>query len=343
MKATELQRGALKRYRERWPQLLLAGYVGVWGITAIKPVNRQDWWLENLLVFAVVGALVGTFRRFRFSNCAYGLIAIFMTLHAVGAHYTYSEMPVGNWLRDDWQFSRNHYDRVVHFLFGLLISYPLGELLGRAGGLRRGWVRIATVQAVLAWSALYELLEAVVAQVVSPELGAAYNGIQGDSWDAQKDAALALVGAVISTTLGPGWLGFVAGIAPPSPPPRLASPVAERRRWDGGMVATVYVASLTLVCGLWPQPWTLLLGLLGVSAWMLQRWSQRSDRLFYFAGFVLGPLVELLAVSSGAWTYAKPLWVVPIWLPVLWGIASLFLKRLCATLLSGRGAGSDLN
>jgi hypothetical protein len=72
------------------------GYALVWMLTAMKPFNRQDWLLENLPVFAVVPVLVATLRRFRFSNLSYGLITIFLTLHAFGAHYTCSEMPVGN-------------------------------------------------------------------------------------------------------------------------------------------------------------------------------------------------------------------------------------------------------
>jgi putative membrane protein len=186
---------------DRLPQWLFASYVVVWVLAAIRPLNRQDWLLENLLVFAVVPALVVTHRRFRFSNLSYCLITAFMTLHAIGAHYTYSEMPVGNWLRDDWQFNRNHYDRAVHFLFGLLICHPLWELLVRSLGLRHGWARVVAVHVVMAWSALYEIIEAVVARVVSPELGAAYNGTQGDIWDAQKDSACALAGAVICMTI----------------------------------------------------------------------------------------------------------------------------------------------
>lgn len=206
---------------DRLPQWLFASYVVVWVLAAIRPFNRQDWLLENLLVFAVVPGLVITHRRFRFSNLSYCLITAFMTLHAIGAHYTYSEMPVGNWLRDDWQLSRNHYDRVVHFLFGLLICHPLWELLVRRLGLRNGWARVVAVHVVMAWSTLYEIIEAVVARVVSPELGAAYNGTQGDVWDAQKDSACALAGAVICVTIA-------VLMKPPRQPDRGAAELKER-------------------------------------------------------------------------------------------------------------------
>jgi len=201
MIAAPHQPESLHSRHSRLPQILFAAYVVVWVLAAIKPFNRQDWLLENVLVFAAVPVLVFTFRWFRFSNVSYVLIAAFLTLHAIGAHYTYSEMPVGNWLRDDWQFSRNHYDRVVHLLFGLLISHPLWELLVRVARMRRGWARVGAVHVVMAWSALYEIIEAMVAHLVSPELGAAYNGTQGDIWDAQKDAALAMTGAIITMTI----------------------------------------------------------------------------------------------------------------------------------------------
>lgn len=205
MSATGSHASAASAGLSRLPRWLLALYAVLWVLTAIKPFNRQDWLLENVLVFVFVPVLVITFRRFRFSNLSYVLITVYLSFHAVGAHYTYSEMPVFNWVRDDWQFARNHYDRVVHFLFGLLISLPLCELLVRVGGLRPGWARVGTVHVVAAWSAMYEILEAVVAHVVSPELGAVYNGIQGDIWDAQKDAALAISGAVITMALSALW------------------------------------------------------------------------------------------------------------------------------------------
>jgi putative membrane protein len=201
MSVTTQEQGLAQSSRSRLPQILLTSYAIVWVVTAIKPFNRQDWLLENVLVFAAVPVLVITFRWFRFSSLSYCLIALFLTLHTIGAHYTYSEMPVFNWMRDGWQFSRNHYDRVVHFLFGFLISYPMCEMLTRVAGLRRGWARVGTVHVIVAWSALYEIIEAAVAHLVSPELGAAYNGIQGDIWDAQKDAALAMTGAILTMTM----------------------------------------------------------------------------------------------------------------------------------------------
>ena len=188
-----------RKFRDnRVLQLLLLWLVLLWLVTAIDPFNRRDWLLENLLVFIYAALLVATYRRFAFSNLSYGLFAVFLSLHLVGAHYTYSETPFGFWLQDTLDLSRNHYDRIVHFSFGLLIAYPFHELLLRAAGVRRSWSYLLVMVTVLGFSGFYEALEGVVAMIVSPELGAAYLGTQGDEWDAQKDTALAFFGAVIT-------------------------------------------------------------------------------------------------------------------------------------------------
>jgi len=169
-----------------------------WIITAINPLYPQDWLIENLLVFLYGGLLVFTYRRFQFSNISYALFTLFLSLHLLGAHYTYTETPVGFWLQALFDFERNHYDRIVHFSFGLLLAYPMHEILMRLSGVSRAWSYFLTVNCILAFSAFYELLEAITATIVSPELGTAYMGTQGDEWDAQKDIFLALMGAMVA-------------------------------------------------------------------------------------------------------------------------------------------------
>jgi putative membrane protein len=115
----------------------------------------------------------------------------------IGAHYTYAETPLGFWMQDWFGFARNHYDRIVHFSFGLLIVYPFREILLRRSGVSNRWSYYLAVCCILAFSGFYEILEAVAAMVVSPELGVAFLGTQGDQWDAQKDSLLAFVGAVV--------------------------------------------------------------------------------------------------------------------------------------------------
>jgi putative membrane protein len=182
-------------------QILLGWYTMFWIVMAIKPVDRSDWLLENLLTFLFIAALVATYRVFPFSDLSYLLITVFMTLHAVGAHYTYEHVPLGYWMKDTFELSRNHFDRIVHFSFGLLMAYPMREVLVRTAGVQGFWSYFLPANITLAFSGLFELIESWVAQIVSPELGAAYLGIQGDVWDAQKDMTLGLAGAALSMVL----------------------------------------------------------------------------------------------------------------------------------------------
>jgi putative membrane protein len=186
-------------------QVMVLWLLVLWIITAIEPFNRRDWLLENLLVFVYSGLLVFSYPRFAFSNLSYALFTVFLSLHLIGAHYTYEHAPPGDWLQALFDVQRNHYDRIVHFCFGLLIAHPFRELLLRAAGVRPAWSPFLAVNCILAFSAFYELLEAAVATLVSPELGAAYLGTQGDSWDAQKDAFLAFSGALLAMALSWSW------------------------------------------------------------------------------------------------------------------------------------------
>jgi putative membrane protein len=179
-------------------QGLVVWLVVLWIITAINPLYPRDWLLENLLVFIWSAVLIFTYRWFRFSNPSYALFTLFLSLHLVGAHYTYAETPFGFWLQTLFEFERNHYDRIVHFSFGLLIAYPMREILLRQSGIAVTWSYFLTINCILAFSAFYEVLEVIAAMIVSPELGDAYLGTQGDEWDAQKDAFLAFLGSIVA-------------------------------------------------------------------------------------------------------------------------------------------------
>lgn len=181
------------------PAACLTLFGVVWLVLAIAPVYRADWLLENLLTFVAVPAAVLVHRRRPFSHRACIQATLFAILHTVGSHYTYSEVPVGDWLRDAAGLTRNHYDRVVHFAFGLLMLRPLLELTDlRAFPLRPALIIWLALAQVLAVSSLYELSEWAVAIVVDPAAGTAYLGTQGDPWDAQKDMACAAAGALIA-------------------------------------------------------------------------------------------------------------------------------------------------
>ena len=206
--------------RNQLLQAVAATYLVIWGALAVAPRDRKDWLLENLLAILLIAVLIWSYRRFQFSTLSYVLIAVFMTLHAIGAHYTYAEVPAGFWLKDALHLSRNHFDRLVHFSFGLLLGYPIREVLIRAAGVRTPWGSLLAVMVVQACSDFFEMLESWVAQLVSPELGAAYLGTQGDVWDAQKDMTAAFLGAIVA-------MGLTALLAKLLPPPLAASPLGR--------------------------------------------------------------------------------------------------------------------
>lgn len=184
-------------------RLIVALLLLVWLWAAIAPLSRSDWLLENLLVLFYAALLAATYRRFAFSLGSYWLFALFMALHLYGSHYTYSQAPLGDWLKETFGLGRNPYDRLVHFSFGLLLACPLRELLQRRAGLGGRWLDLLSLCVVMAMSAFYEQLEMLAALLVSPELGSAFLGTQGDEWDAQKDAGLAMLGALLALGLRP--------------------------------------------------------------------------------------------------------------------------------------------
>lgn len=193
----------------RAPIAMLSVFFTAWLLLAISPVNRSDWFLENLLVLIVVPWLIATHRRMRFSSAAYACMFIFLTLHAIGAHFTYSLVPYDRWLAvlagqgldTLLGLERNHYDRLVHFLYGALWLLPAVELFDHYAPPRGLWRWLMPVLFVMSHSVVYELLEWVTALIVAPELGNAYLGTQGDVWDAQQDMALASLGAIVGMAI----------------------------------------------------------------------------------------------------------------------------------------------
>jgi putative membrane protein len=173
-------------------------YVLVWLWSAWSPVYRFDWALENMLPTVMVIALVLSFRKLPLSDISYLLLFLFLTLHQIGAHYTYSEVPFGWWLKDVFGLERNHFDRIVHFSFGFLLFYPMREVIIRFVTPSSFHAGLYGLSLNTAGSAIFEIIEMGVALVVNPEAGTAYLGMQGDVWDAQKDMALALLGSIIA-------------------------------------------------------------------------------------------------------------------------------------------------
>jgi len=197
------------RTQDRYPLVLLVLFSSIFAALAIAPAYRQDWLLENLLVLVAVPSLVLSYRRLRFSNFAYTCLFLFFVLHEIGAHYTYSEVPWQEWLATmtggdsgaGAMAGRNHFDRLVHFSYGLLVMPAAWELLQARAAPRGIWRYLLPVLFLVSHSVIYELIEWGAAIVFGGDLGAAYLGTQGDEWDAQKDMALAALGAVTGLLL----------------------------------------------------------------------------------------------------------------------------------------------
>ncbi len=196
-------------FNPRYPRWLLGIYLGWFLLWAVRPVIFSDWLLEHSLTVVWVASLILSHRRFPLSNISYTLIFIHLCLHTVGAHYTYALVPYNDWFRsvlgsgpNDWLgFERNHFDRLVHFSFGLLLAYPIREIFLRIAGARGFWGYYLPVDVTMSFSMLYELVEWAAAEIFGGELGQASLGLQGDVWDAHKDMGLATIGAVISMSI----------------------------------------------------------------------------------------------------------------------------------------------
>jgi len=204
----------LKNLKFYLPHIFLLLYVVEFAIFSINPYDRAVWVAENLPVVIPVLLLVVTFKSFRFSNLSYFLMALFFMFHTYGGHYTFELTPFdyGNGLVSslnmDFLFSdtRNNFDRVGHFLVGIL-AYPIAELF-----LRKRWVSnkaTAIFLGILAmgfWGALYEVIEMYYAVFEGGDSGAAFLGSQGDEWDAQKDMFLDILGAIAVFLVCGYWL-----------------------------------------------------------------------------------------------------------------------------------------
>lgn len=189
---------------DRYPRVLFGLFLVEWVAWAIAPPDRATWFAENILVFLFVPLVLWTWWRFRLSNVSYTLVFLYLSLHVVGAHYGYSNVPF-EWVK--FGTGRNHYDRLVHFSFGLLMAYPIREVFHRVANARGFWGYYLPLDVTLAFSAVYEVFEWVFSLVASQGQGAAFLGSQGDEFDAVKDMALAGTGAVIAMTITAliGW------------------------------------------------------------------------------------------------------------------------------------------
>ena len=180
--------------------LLFTLYILIWTALAINPSYRDDWILENILVFIALPLLIWSDKRVGFSYTSAWMLFIFFLLHGIGAHYTYSEMPWFSPITQFFGFERNHYDRLTHFLFGFLLFLPFYELFFTFRKSKQNTL-LLTILFLFAVSGMYEVIEWITTEITHAELGTAFLGTQGDPWDSQKDMACAYSGTLLALIL----------------------------------------------------------------------------------------------------------------------------------------------
>ncbi len=182
------------------PSLLLVAYAII--ISVITFINAYDpwtWFFEVIIGFVGILILFFTYNKFRFSNLSYILVGVHFTILAIGAHYTYAEMPLFNWLRDTFGLARNYYDRVGHFAQGFVPAILAREIFFRITKIRKGkMLFFIIVTTMLGLSAFYEFIEWWTVLLFYGGEGMNWLGIQGDIWDAHHDMLMAFLGAILS-------------------------------------------------------------------------------------------------------------------------------------------------
>jgi putative membrane protein len=170
-------------------------------ISGIKPVDRATWWLEAGPVVVGIPLLLWLRPRFPFTPLLYRLLFIHACIVMLGGHYTYAQVPLGDWVRDWFDLTRNNYDRLGHLAQGFIPAILMRELLWRNSPLRGSrWLPFLVVCFCLAFSALFEMFEWWVALIMGGSADA-FLALQGDEWDTQWDMFLALCGATVSLLL----------------------------------------------------------------------------------------------------------------------------------------------
>jgi putative membrane protein len=187
------------RKHARLPLVLLGVLLAICALTVWSPpAGRTSWALEVVPGLLMVFALGALYPKLPLSRFVYVCVFCHLLVLVYGGYYTYALTPLGNWARDAFDLSRNHYDRVGHVALGVFPAFLIREVLLRQTPLRPGgWLYFLVLCVVLAVAAFWELLEWWVTLIVAGDVGQAFLGSQGDVWDAQWDMLLALVGAAV--------------------------------------------------------------------------------------------------------------------------------------------------
>ncbi|MFF4029431.1 DUF2238 domain-containing protein [Streptomyces sviceus] len=184
--------------RRRLPVLLVWAVVAALALSVWGARDRTTWFLETVWVLVGLPLIVLTWRRFPLTDLLCCLLAVHALVLIVGGHYTYAQVPLGDWVRDTFGLDRNPYDRLGHLMQGFVPAVLVRELLSRTSPLRGSrWLAPLTVCACLAFSAVFEMLEWAAA-VIGGQAADAFLATQGDVWDTQWDMFCALIGATVS-------------------------------------------------------------------------------------------------------------------------------------------------
>jgi putative membrane protein len=187
------------------PTLLLLVVVLALILSGIKPYDRFTWFLEVFPVLIGIPVLLTTYRRFPLTPLLYRLLLLHALILIVGGQYTYARVPLGYWVQDLFDLSRNHYDRLGHLAQGFIPAILAREILLRRSPLARGkWLFFLVTCVCLAFSAFYEMIEWWAA-LAGGESADAFLGSQGDIWDSHWDMFFALIGAMVSQLLLSRW------------------------------------------------------------------------------------------------------------------------------------------
>ncbi|MDD3646113.1 MAG: DUF2238 domain-containing protein [Candidatus Gracilibacteria bacterium] len=177
--------------------ILVFIYIIEFIVLAINPVDRITWIAENTPVVIIVGLLIATYKKFKFSNLAYIFMFVFIYLHTIGGHYTFANVPFG-FITDLFGFERNHFDRIAHFTVGFY-AYPFAELLARVYKIKYKFILFFfPLFFIISIAGIYEIIEWIYADLAGGQSGIAFLGSQGDIWDAQKDMLADSLGALFS-------------------------------------------------------------------------------------------------------------------------------------------------
>lgn len=180
--------------------LAIVTIVFIWSV--IKPATYLDWLAEVSPAVVILSIVIATYNKFRFTTLSYCIIALLSILTFIGGHYTYSEVPLFNWIKEEFNLNRNNYDRFGHFLIGLSAIVIRELLLAFTPLTKSAWLSGITISIVLAIAALYEIIEWLSTKISKGgKISKDFLGMQGDKWDAQWDMSLAFVGAILALVI----------------------------------------------------------------------------------------------------------------------------------------------